>query len=188
MQTFNTRIEMIEALTPKGGVVAEVGVLAGEFSKKIINLLQPKKMYMIDMFEGLCFSGDQDGNNGAIYDLNVAYSNLVEYAKSNPAVTILKGDSSTLLGTLESDSLDMVYLDGDHGYEGCKKDVIASWRLLKAGGWLMGHDYATNMDKALNNYVFGVKQAIDEFCCGYNQTIHALGNDGMVSFAIKISK
>ena len=186
--TFDTRTDLVRNLVRSGGVIAEVGVLNGEFSKELIEILNPSRIYMIDRFEGNCFSGDRDGNNGAVYDLNAAHSSLVEYAKSNPAVTILKGDSSTLLGTLEADSLDMVYLDGDHEYGGCKKDVIASWRLLKAGGWLMGHDYATNPAKALNNYVFGVKKAIDEFCRDYNQTIHAFGNDGMVSFAIKISK
>jgi hypothetical protein len=185
---FDTRTDLVRNLVRSGGVIAEVGVLNGEFSKELIGILNPSRIYMIDQFEGRCFSGDRDGNNGAIYDLNAAHSSLVEYAKLNPAVTILKGDSSTLLDTLEANSLDMIYLDGDHEYEGCKKDVIASHRLLKPGGWLMGHDYTTNPIKALNNYVFGVKKAIDEFCCGYNQTIHALGNDGMVSFAIKISK
>jgi len=186
--TFDTRTDLVRNLVTPGGVIAEVGVLNGEFSKELIQILNPSRIYMIDRFEGNCYSGDRDGNNGAVYNLNMAHSSLVEYAESNLAVTVLKGDSSTLLGALEADSLDMVYLDGDHEYSGCKKDVIASWRLLKAGGWLMGHDYATNMDKALNNYVFGVKKAIDEFCQDYNQTIHAFGNDGMVSFAIKISK
>ena len=186
--TFDTRTDLVRNLVRSGGVIAEVGVLNGEFSKELIEILNPSRIYMIDRFEGRCLSGDRDGNNVEIHDLDKAYSSLVEYAKSKPAVTVLKGDSSTLLDTLEADSLDMVYLDGDHEYEGCKKDVIASWRLLKAGGWLMGHDYATNMDKALNNYVFGVKKAIDEFCQDYNQSIHALGNDGMVSFAIRISK
>ena len=186
--TFKTRTDLVRNLVTPGGVIAEVGVLKGEFSKELIDILKPSRIYMIDLFEGNCFSGDRDGNNGAVYDLNVAYSNLMEHAKSNPAVTLLKGNSSTLLGTLEADSLDMVYLDGDHEYSGCKKDVIASYRLLKDGGWLMGHDYAINPVKALNYYVFGVKKAIDEFCRDYNQTIHAFGNDGMVSFAIKISK
>jgi len=185
---FETRTDLVRNLVRPGGAIAEVGVLNGEFSKELIETLNPSRIYMIDRFEGQCFSGDRDGNNGKIHDLDKAYSNLMEYAKSKPAVTLLKGDSSTLLGTLEPDSLDMVYLDGDHEYEGCKKDVIASYRLLKDGGWLMGHDYDINPAKATNYYVFGVKKAIDEFCCGYNQTIYAFGNDGMVSFAIKISK
>ena len=185
---FETRTDLVRNLVSTGGVIAEVGVLNGEFSKELIEILKPSRIYMIDRFEGQCFSGDRDGNNGQTHDLDKAYSNLVEYARSQPAVTLLKGDSSTMLGTLEPDYLDMVYLDGDHEYPGCKKDVIASWRLLKQGGWLMGHDYATNTAKAKDAYVFGVKQAIDEFCQEHNQTIHAFGNDGMVSFAIKISK
>jgi hypothetical protein len=35
---------------------------------------------------------------------------------------------------------------------------------VKPGGWIMGHDYEMNMQKARNFYTFGVRQAVDEFC------------------------
>ena len=52
----------------------------------------------------------------------------------------------------------------------------------------MGHDYEMNMNKAIYNYWFGVTDAVNEFCNEYNQKIIAKGNDGCVSFGIKISK
>ena len=52
----------------------------------------------------------------------------------------------------------------------------------------MGHDYEMNMDKANTRYNFGVKRAVDEFCKEHNQEIIAKGNDGCVSFCIKVKK
>jgi hypothetical protein len=52
----------------------------------------------------------------------------------------------------------------------------------------MGHDYEMNMNKAKKAYDFGVRKAVDEFCCEFSQKIYAKGLDGCVSYAIKISK
>jgi len=52
----------------------------------------------------------------------------------------------------------------------------------------MGHDYEMNMSKSNRYYVFGVKQAVDEYCNSYNQTIFAKAMDGCVSYAIHVNK
>ena len=78
-------------------------------------------------------------------------------------------------------------MDGDHSYEGVKKDLEQAILKVKKGGWIMGHDYEMNMIKAQNTHIFGVKQAVDEFCIKYNQKIIAKGNDGCVSYGIQIS-
>jgi hypothetical protein len=82
----------------------------------------------------------------------------------------------------------MIYVDGDHSYQGCKKDLDVAYRKLKSGGLLLGHDYEMNMKKAHQAYPFGVRRAVDEFCVNYNQKIIAKGMDGCVSFAIRIQK
>jgi hypothetical protein len=82
----------------------------------------------------------------------------------------------------------MIYVDGDHTYEGCKKDLEIAYYKIKKGGFLMGHDYEMNMKKAKNAYAFGVRRAVDEFCQTYQQQICAKGMDGCVSFAIRIQK
>jgi hypothetical protein len=80
----------------------------------------------------------------------------------------------------------MIYIDGDHSYEGCKKDLEIAYKKCKSGGYIMGHDYEMNMKKATREYFFGVKRAVDEFCQVYKQSICAKGLDGCVSYAIRI--
>lgn len=54
----------------------------------------------------------------------------------------------------EANSLDFVWIDGDHSYEAVINDINAWLPKVKPGGWIGGHDYNHPMHE-------GVKQA----CC-----------------------
>lgn len=42
---------------------------------------------------------------------------------------------------IDDRSIDLVFIDDDHSYEGCR-DAINAWRpKVRSGGWLSGHDY-----------------------------------------------
>jgi hypothetical protein len=36
---------------------------------------------------------------------------------------------------------DLVFIDGDHSYDGCLNDIRLWRRAVKSGGWIGGHDY-----------------------------------------------
>jgi predicted O-methyltransferase YrrM len=129
-------------------------------------------------------SGDHDGNNFGYVDLDKSYANLVQYYQAVPAIHVIRGDGVASLNTYPDDTFDMVYIDADHSYEGCKRDLEAASKKVKVGGYIMGHDYEMNMAKAQNVYHFGVKQAVDEFCLARGLRICAKGLDGCVSYAI----
>ena len=118
-------------------------------------------------------------------DLDTSFKNLIHKYENDTSVHIIKGNSSQILQLLDDNSFDMIYIDADHSYEGSKQDIEIAYAKIKPGGWIMGHDYEMNMNKAKQEYKFGVRQAVDEFCKKYNQTIKAKGFDGCVSFAIK---
>lgn len=188
MLFFDTRLEMIRNIVPKHSICVEIGVFEGTFSKQIQDIINPSKLYMIDLFSGICDSGNEDGNFVVKRDLNQCYNNLKEYVQDKPNLVLIKGNSMDILKSFEDNSVDMVYIDGDHSYEGCKRDLEISFQKVKSGGWIMGHDYEMNMRKTRNYYDFGVKKAVDEFCEKRNQTIYAKALDGCVSFAIHVDK
>lgn len=179
---------MVRTLVPPGSACAEIGVFEGTFSKQIAESVQPSSLYMIDLFTGWCDSGNEDGNNVVHRNMDEMYKNLLAYSHDKPMLRVLKGKSADILSTFPDNSLDMVYLDGDHSYAGVKTDLHAAFPKVRPGGWIMGHDYEMNMMKARTWYDFGVKQAVDEFCLRSGQTIAAKALDGCVSFAIQISK
>jgi len=188
MQVFENREDMIKTLVPKNEHYVEVGVFEGTFSSKLISILNPTQLLLIDVFEGRMGSGDQDGNNFKFITLEHVFQKWKTYETINPSVSVLKGLSYNILPTLPDDKFTMIYLDADHSYEGTLRDLKLSYSKVKHGGWIMGHDYEMNMKKATKVYHFGVKQAVEEFCREYNQEVSAKAYDGCVSFAIRLNK
>ncbi len=186
--TYNTRLDMIKAHIPRSSIIAEIGVFKGTFARQINDILSPTKFFLIDLFSGEMCSGNEDGNNVVYTNMDTEYRQIVEYARDKPYITVIKDDSSRFLSILPDNMLDMIYIDGDHSYEGCKKDLLEAYKKVRNGGYICGHDYEMNMSKAQTVYEFGVKKAVDEFCLKFNQVIIAKGNDGCVSYAIQLKK
>lgn len=84
--------------------------------------------------------------------------NVAEYGKR---ITKVKGKSNELLASkpwqqpTKRGTYDLIYIDGDHSYEGAKADAELAYPLLKKGGVMIFDDY--------NNDQFGVRRAVDEF-------------------------
>lgn len=176
MIQFETRNELIESLD-KDMIICEIGVFKGEFSKYIYNTIKPKELHMIDLFDGMMCSGDKDGNNIIWADLNEEYINLKSYFNNNQNVKIHKGFSFEILNTFVDEYFDLIYIDGDHSYDGVKKDLNIAFNKIKNGGYIFGHDY--------NQTVFpGVVKAVNEFCDENNLTISYMTNDGCPTFGI----
>ena len=72
---------------------------------------------------------------------------------------IIRKPSNEAARDIQDNFLDLVFIDADHSYEGCKADIEAYYGKVKPGGIISGHDYANNAWK------FGplVKKAVDEF-------------------------
>lgn len=187
VQTFDTRLDML-SLIPKGGVIGEIGVFEGDFSQQLLDICRPRELVLFDLWPDCDVeSGDVDGNNIR----RVAGSELETKVRTRFAhdnrVRIVKG-YSTSIRRYPRDSFDAVYIDGDHGYRGVRRDLMNCWRVVKDGGWLMGHDYAINPEKTASRYQFGVKAAVTDFCRDYAENIAGFGMDGCVGFAIQIHK
>ena len=188
IELFDTRLDMIAKLVPTHGTYAEMGVLAGEFSKQLFTILNPKKLVLIDLFEGYTGSGDQDGNNMQMYNLQECRNAIqITYCR-NPEVILEQGDTVQCLSKYDDNSFDMIYIDADHSFTGVQRDLTMAFQKVKPNGWIMGHDYDMNMEKAKSYYNFGTKAAVDQFCEMYNQQIYAKAMDGCISYAIRISK
>jgi len=83
------------------------------------------------------------------------YEHFVQHCKAHfpDRVKILRMDTVAAAKEIEDGSLDFVFIDADHTYEGCKADICAWLPKVRDGGLVSGHDY---------NWP-SVKQAVDEF-------------------------
>jgi predicted O-methyltransferase YrrM len=154
------------ARLPKNGVVAEVGTWRGDFAAVILNSSRPARLYLIDPWEHrseekyqqASYGGRREGQQemDAIHDgVLERFSSEIESGR----VVIRRARSLEAAGSLSPQSLDWVYIDADHSYEGVRDDLESYFPLVKPGGFLAGDDYG----HVGSWFGEGVTRAVDEF-------------------------
>lgn len=111
-------------------VACEVGVFFGEHAKSINDNLNINKLYLIDPY--------------AEYNEKDT-SLLLKKAKRKAHKINKKGNEVWIENIfhgkeLDLGELDFLYIDGDHTYEGIKKDLMIYTNFVKDGGIIAGHD------------------------------------------------
>ena len=68
-------------------------------------------------------------------------------------VSFIYDKSEKFALTLEDDSLDFLFIDGDHSYEATLKDMQMYWPKVKSGGLFAGHDAnLASVDAAIREF------------------------------------
>jgi hypothetical protein len=125
--------------------VAEIGVYRGAFATRLLADCPGIERYtMLDPWRNL-----SDWNKPA----NTDSDTFEEYYKESLASTefaadrrrVLRGKTTEMAGEIEDESLDFVYIDGDHTLRGITIDLISLWPKVKQGGWLAGDDFCESI-------------------------------------------
>jgi hypothetical protein len=168
MITLNNREEYLKALQdllPINSICMEIGVYNGDFSRSLLDILNPQKLHLVDPFE----NGVDPISKQEIYNelqIKTVYSDESCLSKVNKLlsneieqniVCINRKLSNEALTDYEDESFDFIYIDACHLYEAIKWDLENYISKVKKGGYIGGHDYFPHGD-------FGVIQAVDEFC------------------------
>ena len=170
-------IKLVEDNQSPGMVVVEIGCYDGSTTRKYIDTVKKNNghVILIDTFMGT--ENDhytkEDKNNPHSYGAhNIGLYQLVKdkFEKYSDMITIIKGYSHEYIPNLP-DNCDIIFIDADHTYKACKKDIELSIPKVKKGGILSGHDcegfsLANNFPKEAleldfwNNMHPGVIQAV----------------------------
>lgn len=141
-------------------VGAEIGVFEGTNAKDMLDGLPSlEKLYLVDPYEQ--YGGwATDGWYGKVFKAKTtAYKTLNPYGDRVQWVTKKTEDA---VNDIPPNTLDFVYIDGNHTYEYVKKDLEAATVWVKRGGVISGHDFAPGKR--------GVVRAVLEFCKDRNIT------------------
>jgi|ERR1035437_5381558 predicted O-methyltransferase YrrM len=76
-------------------------------------------------------------------------------------VTYVRKTSMEAVKDFADESLDFVYIDGNHAYKECKEDITEWAKKVRKGGVIAGHDYEGRSSKY-------VHQVVDEYIKEYN--------------------
>jgi len=71
-------------------------------------------------------------------------------------ITVHKSDSYAATAAFLDASLGMCFIDADHTFDGCVRDIESWWPKVRPGGILAGHDYSDSRR-------FTVRPAVDAF-------------------------
>lgn len=120
-------------------------------------------MHMVDPWEKQDEKLYQDISNREQSHQDKLFNDLAEYMKErHPGRHELhRGYSVQEALKFPDNSLDFVYLDARHDYEGVKEDLHAWWPKLKPGGVMAGHDFVEDGTNSAG--LFGVQHAVWEF-------------------------
>lgn len=139
--------KITELVRPMDGQrIVEIGTGWGESAKHFSELKPTWTIYTIDAF-GIYGDGRiyQEWNHERVAAINRSLGKNV--------IQIL-GDSSKVPWELP---IDVLFIDGDHSYEGCKADYEKYEPWVREGGYIIFDDYTQD-----NNPINGVRRVCDE--------------------------
>ncbi len=128
-------VEFALNLLDHGCRCMEVGVQNGDHARIMCDVLRPSRMVCVDPWVDLDWSWKSEVYSADSFGM--AQSKLQAY----PYVEFVRERSQIALPEMPADSLDFVYLDGDHSRAVCESDIRNSLRLVRLGGVVGGHDW-----------------------------------------------
>lgn len=151
---INWLVKMPELLN-KDCVTVEIGALYGGAS-----------VFMLDKY---C----KKNGHHTVIDININ-----DYIKNNlkpyPNHTYLLGESADKIKSIAKESVDLVYIDGNHMSKHVLEDAVNSFYVLKNGGYIVFDDYGWGLN---NPSHCQPKTAIDSFLLSYEKylTVKSVG-------------
>lgn len=137
------------------GSAAEIGVAEGYFSAEMLSwpILFPR-VYMVDRWRTVATQRGDASHPQEWHDKNfeAARARVAQYGER---AVMLRGDSILMVDLVPDDSLALLYIDGDHSYDGVLGDVNAWRKKVKKGGIIAFHDYLApeyGVNRAVNDY------------------------------------
>jgi hypothetical protein len=154
--------------------IAEVGIGYGTHAKYILNhnkniehlyLVDPMKFYNDDGFPRDIVS--KKGSLGDNFDEMHQLINE-ELSQWKDKYTWFRQESVTISEEqIPANSLDCIFVDGNHTYPYVIQDLNFWWEKVSVGGQLLGDDY----------YMNDVARAVQDFCKSKNVTVDFLSKD-----------
>lgn len=130
---------------------AEIGTASGFYAKRIVNNVPNLKLYCIDPYTAYPDYMEEPRPEDQA-DQDKKYEKAKERLQGFD-VEIIKKTSRDAAVYFPDESLDFVYIDGNHTFEYAVEDIATWTKKVRKGGIIAGHDYWTSgKDKGWLDY------------------------------------
>lgn len=148
--------QLIEQHKCKKGV--ELGVFAGQTYFYLLERFPDLTLTGIDIFEHGKVDNDQGARSYRQFPLHKYFEQIMERKEAfGDRAVLIRGDTADSV-RLVKNKVDFVFIDGDHTYEGVKRDIEAWLPKIKKRGFIAGHDIDMS----------SVKKAVTELLPNYS--------------------
>ncbi|MFK7943852.1 MAG: class I SAM-dependent methyltransferase [Paracoccaceae bacterium] len=166
-----TRNWMLDRL-PNGATAVEIGVWRGDFSARILERAHPKLLHLIDPWaarpdgvhaQSIYGRSSQDNMDGIYAEVQQRFASEVAEGQ----VQIHRATSAKAMARFAPDSLDYVYIDGDHAFDAVSVDLELSFQRVRPGGLICLDDHM--MGKWWGD---GIVRAVNTFLGAHPERLH----------------
>lgn len=164
-RVFTDRWHMMRELAA-GELGAEIGVQDGIFSRFILDNTPVKRLHLFDLNE----------------------NRIDENVLADERTVFHMGDSSSNLAELTDIQFDWIYIDGDHSYDGVKKDGDVAVQRIRENGILFFNDYT--IWSPVESFPYGVIPVVNSLVNnqGFDIIAVALNKTGYFDVAVRRSQ
>lgn len=148
---------------PPNPNICEIGVRYGDFSEILLGTFQPRNLLLVD----------------------IVIADIRPVVTANPLVQVLHGPAELVMQDIPDNSLDYLYIDGDHSYDGVLQDINIAHRVVKPGGIVQINDYTTF---CADGTPYGVLEVTNSYIENYHPEILGLSleRSGYHDIALRI--
>ena len=125
-------------------VGAEIGVSKGRYSKFLLVKIPKLKLFCIDPY--MAYNEYVEANReGGQETLNEHYEKAKGRLSKYDAIFVKK-TSMEAVKDFEDESLDFVFIDGNHTFEYAVNDIAEWYKKVRKGGIVSGHDFWNSIE------------------------------------------
>jgi len=150
-------LQDLASKVPERGLIVEIGAAWGYSASKMAEVAQAGVLIVtIDPWT-LSKNKQQPAREKLFHETIAPYKNRILPIKAFSQDV----DREKLFEeTLKGKRIDLLFIDGDHSFEGCSRDYELFGDYVKAGGLLIFHDYTywAGVDKTVNEIVIPSKK------------------------------
>jgi len=140
---------------------AELGIFWGETFFYLLDNLPNLFLVGVDLWSPIDWGNEADEGFRSYeqFPLEKYFNDVCSKVKKYPNTKILRMDTVEASKEFPDNYFDFVFIDGDHTYEGVKRDIEAWKPKVYLNGWIVGHDIQMK----------GVKKAVKKTLKKYNE-------------------
>ena len=141
---------------------AEIGVFDGHYSEILLKTIPGLYLWGIDPYA--VYKGYRD--HRFMKSMNYAKSLALEKYKPYPNAVLVEKFSVEAVRGFREETLDFVFIDGNHEYPYVKEDIEKWTPIVRKGGIVSGHDYYVTKTGNV-----GIIRAVNDYVAQYNYVL-----------------